>query len=467
MRRKIGKWVIGFFCMMICCTLAARGASGALVARVGTAQIRKGVLENRIAGDGSVQVGEISYQFLPEGQKVNRLLVTEGESVEEGQEIMLMDESYLQGLIDQEAAELEKLNLQLQQQELQGKAEARTPETASAQISLDAAQDALNQAQAAYNQAVAEAETFAASPPGPEALEDEIAQWNQRMDELNAQINSAYDLLENQNSAYNQAARQYNLAQQNEENIRKNQEAAQQANQLACDSIRVDMENVQKKIEKLENIKETGCVIKAQASGIFLTGGAAAGAVTTGSELVQIAVGPLQAMGTIAAEDVGLIQVGDEVQVKFAGTSQSVPLQITHLGSGNLLGGQNSSGGTAADGTASGESGASAVWYADLTGTDAGLGTAFSYEAVKSSESYQQTIPLNALRESQGKTYILSVQERDGILGKEYTAVSVPVTVLEKDEDTAAVTCTLEDTVPVIVSSNKYVEEGDPVRLQE
>ncbi len=452
---------------MVCCTLVARGASGALVARVGTAQIKKGVLETRISGSGNVQVGESSDQFLPEGQKVNRLLVSEGETVEEGQEIMLMDEDYLQDLIDQQTLELEKLDLQLQQQELQGRAEARTPETASAQISLDAAQDELNQAQAAYDQAVAEAESFGAAPPGPEAGEEEISQWNQRMDELNAQINSAYEALESQNSAYNQAARQYQLAQQNEENIRQHQEAAQQANQLACNGIGAELESVQKKIDKLNRMKEEGCLIRAQAGGIFLTGGAAAGTVTTGSEQVQIAVGTLQAVGTIAPQDTGLIQAGDEVQVKFPGASRSVALQITRLGQGNLSGGVSGSGTAADGGIASGDNGSAAVWYADLTDTDVPLGTAFSYEAVKSSEPYQQTISLSALRESQGKTYILSVQERDGILGKEYRAVSVPVTVLEKDDNTAAVSCTLEDSVPVIVSSNKYVEEGDPVRLQE
>lgn len=464
MKRKIGKWVIGFFCAMIFCTLASRGASGALIARVGTSQLKKGTLEHKLSGEGRVQVGEISYQFLPEGQKVNCLLVNEGESVEEGQEIMLMDEGYLQGLIDDAASELEKLNLQLQQQELAGKEEARTPETASAQISLDAAADALNQAQAAYNQAVAQAEAFAAAPPGPEALEEEIDQWNAQMDALNAEIDSAYEQLEGQNSAYNQAARQYNLAQQNEENIRKNQEAARQENQLACDSIQVDIDRTQKKIDKLESIRENGCVIKAQAGGIFLSGGAQAGTVTTGSEQVQIAVGTLQAMGEIPAGSEGEIQAGDEVEVKFPGASQAVTLQVTHLGSGDLSTGQ---GAGSSDGAASGENGASGVWYADLTDADAGLGTAFSYEIRKSTEAYQQTVPLSALREGQGKTYILSVQEKDGILGKAYTAVSVPVTVLEKDDNTAAVTCTLEDTAQIIVSSNKYVEEGDPVRLQE
>lgn len=466
MRWKIGKYFAVFLCAMVCCTLIARGAAGALVARADTALIRKGTLESTVSGEGRVQVGEVSYQFLPEGQKVKELLVREGTTVEEGQDILLMDEGYLQDLIDEQSRELEKLNLQLRQQEIQGQSDARTPETASAQITLDGAKDGVNQAQRAYEQAVAKAQNFAAVPPGEDASEEEILQWNQTMEELNMQIESLYEQLQSRNAEYNQAVEQYNLAQQNEENLRKNQEKEKQANQLACESIQVDIQNVQKKIKKLEGMKENGCVIKAQAGGIFLTGGADVGTVTTGSERIQIAVGTLQAMGQIAAEDVGKIQPGDEVSVTFPGMNDPVSLQITHLGSPDTSSGYGTGQGTM-NGESSAQGDSSAVWYAELTETQKALGTEFSYTVKKESEAYQQTISLSALRESQGSTYILSVVERDGILGKEYTAVSVPVTVKGKDENKAAIECTLEDTVPVIVASNKYIEEGDPVRLDK
>ena len=53
------------------------------------------------------------------------------------------------------------------------------------------------------------------------------------------------------------------------------------------------------------------------------------------------------------------------------------------------------------------------------------------------------------------------------MLGTIQTAKKVPVTVLEKDGKSAAVTSalTLED--QVITASEKYVTEGDRVRLKE
>ena len=53
------------------------------------------------------------------------------------------------------------------------------------------------------------------------------------------------------------------------------------------------------------------------------------------------------------------------------------------------------------------------------------------------------------------------------MLGRVQTARRVPVTVLEKDAQKAAVTSTLQGTDQIIVSSEKYVEEGDRVRIKE
>ena len=52
------------------------------------------------------------------------------------------------------------------------------------------------------------------------------------------------------------------------------------------------------------------------------------------------------------------------------------------------------------------------------------------------------------------------------MLGTVQTARRVPVTVLEKDSENAAVESTLKDTDQVIVTSEKYVQEGDRVRIK-
>ena len=52
------------------------------------------------------------------------------------------------------------------------------------------------------------------------------------------------------------------------------------------------------------------------------------------------------------------------------------------------------------------------------------------------------------------------------MLGTVQIAERVPVTVLEKDGENAAITSRLRETDRVIVFSEKYVEEGERVRIQ-
>ena len=76
-------------------------------------------------------------------------------------------------------------------------------------------------------------------------------------------------------------------------------------------------------------------------------------------------------------------------------------------------------------------------------------------------------IPLSALRESGGSSYVLTAEIKPGILGESYTAVKVSVTVLNKDGHSAAVETNLPQDAKIITESNKYVKEGDRVRLSE
>ena len=76
-------------------------------------------------------------------------------------------------------------------------------------------------------------------------------------------------------------------------------------------------------------------------------------------------------------------------------------------------------------------------------------------------------IPLAALREDTGGNYCLVLKESSGARGTVQTAKKVLVTVLKKDGEKAAVTSGLQKEDEIIVSSEKYVEEGDQVRITE
>ncbi len=95
-------------------------------------------------------------------------------------------------------------------------------------------------------------------------------------------------------------------------------------------------------------------------------------------------------------------------------------------------------------------------------------GDSFTWSIEAPSEKeYEQIIPLEALREDMNEAYCLVLAEEEQMLGTVQVARRVPVTVLEKDARSAAVTSALTSDDQVIASSEKYVSEGDRVRLRE
>ena len=95
-------------------------------------------------------------------------------------------------------------------------------------------------------------------------------------------------------------------------------------------------------------------------------------------------------------------------------------------------------------------------------------GTQVSYSIDKQSgSSCEMLIPLSAVRQDSGGTYCLIAEARDTVLGTEYHAARVNITVEDKDSTQAAVTGNLGRDDLVISGSTKDIEEGDKVRLKE
>lgn len=440
MKQKIGKITVLFFILMAVCSLLANGISGALLAKVSTGQIKKGTLKTVVENSVVVEAGEISGQFLPESEKIGKLFVKSGEKVSANQEILQFDSEYLDQKIQEETQNLEKLQLSLKQQKLQGQADARVSETESAEIALNSALQELQQAQSAYQRGVEEAQAFEKTAP-QDAEESEIEAWNQQMDALNEKVQSLADAVQSQANAYDTAQKQYELAQKSDADTQANEEKNQQASQLSEESIQVDIDSAKKHLEKLETLKTKNGIVTADTDGIFVSEDLSAGVITTGSEQIQIATGNLTVKGTLEKEQEGLIKNGDTIEVTFSGESKSEKISVTRLDKN--------------------------FWYGTLENENRTIGETGSYSFTKESDSYDEVIPLGALRQSQGSYYVLTVEKQEGILGSEYRAGATPVTLLSKDDTSAAIQSTLGDKTKIIISSNKYVEEGDRVRLRE
>lgn len=96
------------------------------------------------------------------------------------------------------------------------------------------------------------------------------------------------------------------------------------------------------------------------------------------------------------------------------------------------------------------------------------IGTAVSLESTKKSEMYPICVPLSALYlDNRNQPYVLTVEEKESIMGSEWQARKVSVTVLEQNEAYAALTeGTLASSQEIIVNSDRPVDEGSRVRME-
>ncbi|MCC8105737.1 MAG: hypothetical protein LIO99_06990 [Clostridiales bacterium] len=84
----------------------------------------------------------------------------------------------------------------------------------------------------------------------------------------------------------------------------------------------------------------------------------------------------------------------------------------------------------------------------------------------KQSEQYSMLVPVNAIYTDNDETYVLIVQETEGILGTVLEAQKVTVTVLDKNSIYAAISATGAVDQDIITQSDREVKDGNRVRKQ-
>lgn len=445
MKRKIFKIILSFFITMICCTMIARGAASLTVAKVRTEGIGRGSLVDEFEGEGKIKAKDKAYQSLPKGQKLVDILKDTGSIVHAGEGLLQFDLGVLEEGLAAQAQEIEKLRYRIEQQRLSGMAQARTPVAAQAGLLLEESADSLAEAQNIYGQAKNQYDA-AVKGGAFESQEDNLALEEERQ-RLKAEMDGAYASLKAAERAYQTAQGAYQIAQQEDANSQANDATAQKASQMAINEMQVELTALQKEMDEILALKEAGGIVAALSDGIFEAVQVTEGSITAGTEQIVLVVGNMEACGVIPDDKIATVAAGDEISMLIQGETKPKTLEIERVG-------QDEEG--------------RYVWYAPLPESSYRVGTSLTYQySKKSVNSYDMLIPLSALRESAGNSYVLIAQMKQGILGESYMAVKVNVTVLKKDDHSAAVETNLPKEAKLITESNKYVKEGDRVRLSE
>lgn len=171
-RKKIFGIFGGFLAVMLVFTILSRAVSGASMAKVETVRISAGTIEHKVRGSGKVEAGKEIAVYTENGQRVKEICVQEGQSVEKGDTLFLVEMEDLEEQILAVQQELEKMKLQNQDAQSARSAEEQNRANAKNRASEDYNQaisegnSAVADAKAVWDQAEAELQTFlAAGPP--------------------------------------------------------------------------------------------------------------------------------------------------------------------------------------------------------------------------------------------------------------------------------------------------------------
>lgn len=456
-----------FFAVMAVCTVLSRAASSILTAQVEAGHPTGGNITDTYAGKGEVVPSEKSQIFLWPDQQVEKSAAV-GDEVKKGECLVQFRLEYLEQKIQEKEAEISQLNLQLQQQEIAAKGTSYASSASSALRTLENARAQLQNASRRAEEAQAAYDGF----PG-ESEEEKQALYEALTSALNEKSAAEQSVTEAEN-AYADAQAQDAVQEEN------NASAAETA-RLSAQQIQVQINEAQKKLDTLKGYREAGGKLCASGDCVVLENNVADGTVTSGSELIVTGSGAWRLRGTLGSGENANLPEGTKVTVSLDSDSRSQEISIESVeekaqtgtagGAGESGAGEASGSGeggseTGGDGTSAGKT---LFWNAAAPeGMNVGNGDTFTWKAsVPSEKSYENKIPLSALREDMTGNYCLVVTEEASVLGTVKKAKRVNVTVLKKNGEEAAVEGELEKTDQVIVSSEKYVEEGDQIRIKD
>lgn len=494
--KKKAMLLAGFLILMAGCTILSRAAASILVAQVIVEKPGSGKLSFSYGGNGTVVPCQEKVIFLWPGQQVE-WAAEAGSTVKAGECLIQFRMEYLQQAIQGKQAELAQLEIQAQQQQIsaRGTARVRSAERAEqtlaeAQVRLQEARQKEAQAQEEYDRSAGStfSESFGNKLENPDTAPDEnagqpgtdpgedftgnstdfpqdnendnMADISAHQQELQSALQQAQADVEAARQALTQAQTDYDFALKEDAAQDTNEANAVQSAMLGAESLNVQVDQARQALDQLTAYQNAGGKICAEQDCTVLTSGVTAGAFTTGSEVLITGSGGWKLKGIADTKDKEKLKAGAEAEIRL-GTGKKRTVRIETIAAEQPAGG------------GTGESEASnslqLCWYTRLPeNTTAENGNSFTWTVNASSEQeYEQTIPLTALREDAAGAYCLILTEEKTMLGTVQTAKKVPVTVLEKDGQKAAITSALKETDQVIASSEKYVEEGDRVRIKE
>lgn len=434
-----------FGVMMIVFTLLSRAAVTVTTPVVEVVQPKEGALEYSLKAAGIVKENQVQAVSVTPGIRVADISVNKGDNVTAGAPLFVLDTADLQEQILQKKLELEKLELGISdikarkasEQEKREREQIRAQEDYNRVVQMG--DEAVQRAAEEMDAALWVLEEFRSMQNSDFAMSDD--QQEQTLADTYQQAKKAYD------DALNERERSILEAE------RKVEDSLISIPSDSTDRVsEIDRQVLETQLEKLEDLLNQQGVIFSPIEGKIMEIGVETGNDTMDGRCMAIADLSMGSrfVAQISKEQHKLVNRGDEIMLdpgngekKLEGLlvesvreneEEKELLDVTVLISDNSL-----------------EIGSSAI-----------------LQLQKKSADYPCIIPVEALYFDKNTCYVLVLRETETVLGTEWTAGRVEVSLVEKNEKKAALgegVLTSKDRI--IVSSSKPVKEGDRVCQRE
>lgn len=466
-----------FLIFMFLCTVVSRAADSLTVAKVTVETASAKKIEHIVKANGMVEKNRELAVITEADLLVKTVFVSEGEKVEENAVLAQVDLSQLEEVmqgIRNEIKILELQNTQAKETEAAAqKSKATTQKRANedynravqentaavqqAQKELQDAKEALSAYEASQksrtdkqlgqekdtadsqkdSELSGNSQEGASSGTTTQSAEDDKS----GLESLQAEVKRTQEAYDTAVAAYQQAIREAGRLMEDADDTVISKDVSIESNQIT-------IEEKQNKLQKLEKIKQNEGKITAPVSGIITQISLFVGQKTSDTAaftMADISSG-MRFVAEISKEDGKYVQVGDEVTLEITGK------KLTQLNVEAIEQKQEGDG----------------LRVTVLLPPDSlSIGDSATMSVVKQSELYETTVPYSAIHSEDGRDYVYVAEQQETILGEEYIVRALEVDILDKNEIYAALSeMTVNSETKIITESDRYIEPGSRVRLQ-
>lgn len=469
-----------FLLVMFVFTFLSRSADSMTVAQVKMETPQERVIEHKVSADGKIIQNQEIAVTTEEGIQVKTVNVSEGETVKAGDVLMILSLSSLREAIREQRLQIQTLRLtnvgiynsnQVEQQ-TRNRTKQRAVEDYNT-VKSDGQRE-VGRAKRAWEKAKQELQEYRRKVKQKQRLNG--AESNSRKkkktktysedDMIMQQIEGEENKQENQNiennsslltavedakTAYEDALKSYRDSLKTAKRAIEDAEVPQTSDN--SDKINdLQIAQYQRKLKKLEKLKSQKGKIYAPKAGVITAVGVLSGNMTTSDAAFRMAdvSNGVKCIAQFSKEDAKYLTKTSDVTLTIDGSDKSAEnLSIDTVST-------NAEDSTLLDVTV------------NLSKNQFSIGENVQIEVNAKLKEYPMTVPLNAISEENGKDYVYVARKKDTVLGQEYYAQKVEVTVSDKNGSYAAIEeGGIDGQQEVIISSNKTINNGDRIRQTE